>query len=109
MTQQEQIAEMWKSIPQTIIAYDMNPKGQHLYGEQREYIAKALYDAGYRKVLFDTENGYGNIKQAQTDVINTIVEYCENPNHWRELKDCKLFGGKSDDLRNFINKIFTED
>lgn len=47
-------------------------------------------------------------KQAQVDTINTIVKYCENPNHWRELKDCKLFGGKSDDLRNFLNGIFKE-
>lgn len=48
------------------------------------------------------------VKQAQTDTINTIIKYCENPNHWRELKDCKLFGGKSDDLRNFLNGIFKE-
>lgn len=48
------------------------------------------------------------VKQAQTDTINTIIEYCENPNHWRELKDCKLFGGKSDDLRDFLNGIFKE-
>lgn len=48
------------------------------------------------------------VKQAQIDTINTIVKYCENPNHWRELKDCKLFGGKSDDLRNFLNGIFKE-
>lgn len=47
-------------------------------------------------------------KQAQVDTINTIVEYCENPNHWNELKDCKLWGGKSDDLRNFLNEIFKE-
>lgn len=49
-----------------------------------------------------------SLKQAQVDTINTIVKYCENPNHWNELKDCKLFGGKSDDLRNFLNGIFKE-
>lgn len=48
------------------------------------------------------------VKQTQIDTINTIVKYCENPNHWRELKDCKLFGGKSDDLRDFLNGIFKE-
>lgn len=48
------------------------------------------------------------VKQAQVDTINTIVEYCENPNHWNELKDCKLWGGKSDDLRVFLNGIFKE-
>lgn len=56
-TKQEQIEEMMLDVPQTIVAYDANPKGQQLYGEQREYIAEALYDAGYRKVLLDTENG----------------------------------------------------
>ena len=49
------------------------------------------------------------IKQAQIDTINTIVKYCENPNHWNELKDCKLWGGKSNDLRDFLNGIFKED
>ena len=48
------------------------------------------------------------IKQAQIDTINTIVKYCETPNHWNELKDCKLRGGKSDDLRDFLNRIFKE-
>ena len=56
-TKQEQIEKMMLDVPQTIAAYDANPKGQQLYGEQREYIAEALYDAGYRKVLFDTKNG----------------------------------------------------
>ena len=50
MTKQEQINEMLLYVPQTIVAYDGNPKGQHLYGEQRQQIAKALYDAGDRKV-----------------------------------------------------------
>lgn len=48
------------------------------------------------------------IKQTETDTINTIVKYCESPSHWNELKDCKLFGGKSDDLRDFLNGIFKE-
>lgn len=48
------------------------------------------------------------IKQVQVNMINTIVKYCENPNHWNELKDCKLFGGRSDDLRDFLNRIFRE-
>ena len=34
MTKQEQINEMLLYVPQTIVAYDANPKGQHLYGEQ---------------------------------------------------------------------------
>lgn len=54
MTKQEQINEMLLYVPQTIVAYDANPKGQHLYGEQRQQIAKALYDAGYRKIDEDS-------------------------------------------------------
>lgn len=50
MTKQEQIEEMMLDVPQTIVAYDANPKGQHLYGEQRLQIAEALYDKGYRNV-----------------------------------------------------------
>lgn len=48
------------------------------------------------------------VKQAQIDTINTIIKYCENSSHWNELKDCKLWGGKSDDLRDFLNGIFKE-
>lgn len=50
MNKEEQIREMLLAIPQKIVAYDMNPKGQHLYGEQRQQIAETLYNAGYRKV-----------------------------------------------------------
>lgn len=45
----EEIKELMLTIPQTIVAYDANPKGQHLYDEQRLQIAKTLYNAGYRK------------------------------------------------------------
>lgn len=50
MNKEQQIKEMLLAIPQKIVAYDMNPKGQHLYGEQRQQIAETLYNAGYRKV-----------------------------------------------------------
>ena len=45
----EEIKELMLTIPQTIVAYDANPKGQHLYDDQRLQIAKTLYNAGYRK------------------------------------------------------------
>ena len=65
-----------------------------------------------RKLIIAQKNEIEQLKaekkQAQVDTINTIVEYCENPNHWNELKDCKLWGGKSDDLRDFFNRIFKE-
>lgn len=54
---EQQIEEMMLDVPQTIVAYDANPKGQHLYGEQRLQIAEALYNAGYRRVdRFEAEN-----------------------------------------------------
>ena len=43
------IDETSKNIPQKIVAYNGDPKGQHLYLEQRFEIAEALYNAGYRK------------------------------------------------------------
>lgn len=46
----KEIEEMMLTVPQKIVAYDGNPAGQHLYGEQRQEIAEALYNAGYRKV-----------------------------------------------------------
>ena len=69
MTKQEQINEMLLYVPQTIVAYDANPKGQHLYGEQRQQIAEVLYKAGYRKIKETDETLEKQIKH-----LNTIVE-----------------------------------
>ena len=49
-TKQEQIEQMMLDVPQTVVAYDANPKGQHLYGEQRLQIAEILCDKGYGDV-----------------------------------------------------------
>lgn len=79
MTEQEQINEMLLYVPQTIVAYDANPKGQHLYGEQRQQIAKALYDIGYRKIpddireLIDLLAEGANIKE-KLDEIKRLEE-----------------------------------
>lgn len=54
MTKKEQIKEMMLTVPQKIVAYDGNPAGQHLYGEQRQEIAEALYNVGYRKLPEDS-------------------------------------------------------
>ena len=69
MTRQEQINEMLLYVPQTIVAYDANPKGQHLYGEQRLQIAEVLYKAGYRKIR-ETDDAL----EEQIKHLNTIVE-----------------------------------
>lgn len=50
MNKEQQIKEIMLTIPQKIVAYNGDSKGQHLYGEQRLQIAEALYNAGYRKV-----------------------------------------------------------
>ena len=50
MNKEQQIKEIMMTIPQIIVAYNGDPKGQHLYGEQRLQIAEVLYNAGYRKV-----------------------------------------------------------
>ena len=50
MNKEQQIKQMMLDVPQNIVAYDGNPAGQHLYGEQRHQIAEALYNAGYRKI-----------------------------------------------------------
>ena len=69
MTRQEQINEMLLYVPQTIVAYDANPKGQHLYSEQRQQIAEVLYNAGYRKI-----RERGETLEAEIKHLNTIVE-----------------------------------
>ena len=61
-TKQEQIEAMMLEIPQTIVAYNMDPKGQHLYGEQRLQIAEKL-----------VENGYGDVTEYKAE-INMLVE-----------------------------------
>jgi hypothetical protein len=50
MTDKEMIEEMAKFIPNDIVRYDGMPRGQHLYIEQKEEIAKELLKAGYRKI-----------------------------------------------------------
>lgn len=115
-----------KLAKQTRIARDANAKctGAERYLRPFQYKAdrletkcndlKRLSDwqrEEIKRLKAEVNKGCDNcetVKQAQTDTINTIVKYCENPNHWRELKDCKLWGGKSDDLRNFLNGIFKE-
>lgn len=80
MTKQEQINEMLLYVPQTIVAYDANPKGQHLYGEQRQQIAKALYDAGYRKTPNDVRE--------LIDVLAECAFLVNIGDDWQTMDDC---------------------
>ena len=90
MTKQEQINEMLLYVPQTIVAYDANPKGQHLYGEQRQQIAKALYDAGYRK----TPN----------DVRELIDVLAEGANLKEKLDEIKRLEKENEQLKEKLEK-----
>lgn len=71
MTREQQIEEIMLTIPQKIVAYNGDPKGQHLYGEQRLQIAEVLYNAGYRKVP------KGSFI-CSADKTNLDVEVCNN-------------------------------
>lgn len=78
----EEIEEMMLTVPQKIVAYDGKHPVQHLYREQRQEIAEAIYNAGYRKVGSDAK---GNMLKIQ----NLCIEFdemgyepttlCENP------------------------------
>lgn len=107
-TKQKQIEKMMLDVPQTIAAYDANPKGQHLYGEQRLQIAEILYDKGYGDVSEykaeierlkakneqleedidmitkeQKDDCKFDIKQAKIDVLNKAKEKLDSaPNGW---------------------------
>lgn len=78
----KEIEEMMLTVPQKIVAYDGRHAVQHLYREQRQEIAEAIYNAGYRKVGSDAK---GNLLKIQ----NLCIEFdemgyepttlCENP------------------------------
>ena len=71
MDKEQQIKAIMLTIPQKIVAYNGDPKGQHLYGEQRLQIAEVLYNAGYRKV----PKGSFICSESET---NLDVEVCNN-------------------------------
>lgn len=82
-TKQQQIEAMMLEIPQIIVAYDANPKGQHLYGEQRLQIAEILYD-----------KGYGDVSEYKAEIERLKAENNEfNKKNWsleEELKKKEL-------------------
>lgn len=109
----KQVEELMLTIPQTIVAYDQNPKGQHLYGEQRLQIAEAVYDAGYRKIIFD-----------KVDLLNQEVDSLQDRAEIERLKaenkllldllDSKHFSyqttsGKKYSVFNTVRKQFAEE
>lgn len=73
--------------------------------------AERLYEAGYGDIseyereierlnywidgirIDHQDNIQYVIEHTRSDLINYIIAYCEQPQHWNELKDCHLFGG----------------
>lgn len=73
----KEIEEMMLTVPQKIVAYDGNPAGQHLYREQRQEIAEAVYAAGYRKI---DENcaviTKSELKEYKRQAVKAFAEKC---------------------------------
>ena len=100
----EEVKELMLTIPQTIVAYDANPKGQHLYDDQRLQIAKTLYNAGYRKTF---------TSDFATDTQNVCKLEAENK-HLLKLIENEHFSyqtttGKKYSVFNTVRKQFAED
>lgn len=82
-TMNKEIEEMMLAVPQKIVAYDGNPAGQHLYGEQRHQIAETLYNAGYHKIdencTVITKDELEEYKrQAVKEFAEKVKEYINN-------------------------------
>lgn len=122
MTKQDQINEMTLAVPQTIVAYDANPKGQHLYGEQRRQIAVALYDVGYRKVPDDIKElidvlAEGAKLKEKLDKIKRLEEENErlkevnrqlNADYNRSLERLKSYCRQIDELKAEVKELKAE-
>ena len=104
MNKEQQIKQMMLDVPQKIVAYDGNPAGQHLYGEQRQEIADTLYNAGYRKTF---------TSDFATDTQNVCKLEAENK-HLLKLIENEHFSyqtttGKKYSVFNTVRKQFAED
>lgn len=84
MNKEQKIEEIMLTIPQKIVAYNGDPKGQHLYGEQRQQIAETLYNAGYRKTFTsdlasDTQKAYkdGYKKGFNSKLTSDFVRFAQ--------------------------------
>ena len=104
MNKEQQIEEMLLDVPQKIVAYDGNPAGQHLYGEQRQEIAEALYKAGYRKT-FTSDFASDTQNVCKLEVENKhLLKLIEN-----EHFSYKTTTGKKYSIFNTVRKQFAEE
>ena len=104
MNKEQQIKQMMLDVPQKIVAYDGNPAGQHLYGEQRQEIAETLYNAGYRQTF---------TSDSAPDTQNVCKLEAENK-HLLNLIENEHFSyqtttGKKYSVFNTVRKQFAEE
>lgn len=97
MTKQEQVDEMMLDVPQTIVAYDANPKRQHLYGEQRLQIAEVLYD-----------KGYGNVSEYRAEIKRLEKENAHLLKACEEQFTFNTTTNKKFSIFNLVRKEFAE-
>lgn len=93
----KEIEEIMLAVPQKIVAYDMNPKGQHLYGEQRQEIAEALYD-----------KGYGNVSEYRAEIKRLEKENAHLLKACEEQFTFNTTTNKKFSIFNLVRKEFAE-
>ena len=103
LIKQQKIEEIMLTIPQKIVAYNGDPKGQHLYGEQRLQIAEVLYNAGYRKI---PENAIVLTNKEYNTLLDNITVLQKHFNNVKE--DCILYRNKSRSLEQILIQIQEE-
>ena len=97
MTDKEQVDKMMLDVPQTIVAYDTNPKGQHLYGEQRLQIAEVLYG-----------KGYGNVSEYRAEIKRLEKENAHLLKACEEKFTFDTTANKKFSIFNLVRKEFAE-
>lgn len=97
MTDKEQVDKMMLDVPQTIVAYNANPRGQHLYGEQRLQIAEVLCD-----------KGYGNVSEYRAEIKQLKKENAHLLKACEEQFTFNTTTNKKFSIFNLVRKEFAE-
>ncbi len=107
MNEIEESQEMARDIPSDIVSYNGNPKGLHLYFEQKQEIAQALYEKCYRnckdKVVLSREE-YENLGL----VVETIQEYETVNGQPKLINEKKIVKKLKTDFTDLLNQEIRE-
>ncbi len=76
--EKKEIQEMALVCPQKIVSFDGLKKGQHLYIEQRQEIAQAYYNEGYRKLATS--------QKETTEEVDDVGDRRIDPERWDRLQ-----------------------